>query len=313
MHKKTKSIARERAPARTRLFRHGFSSMGCPCEIQLYASSHNDARAGFVRAESEVQRLDRKYSHYRDDSELKQIQLKANRPGGVKVDPETAALLDYSQTQFELSGGLFDVTAGALSTLWDHIEKLPDEQQIQTALEQTGWHRLKWDRLTLQMPTGLSLDLGGVVKEYAADRAAGILKSSGFGSGFVDLGGDLHFLGPHPDGKCWQTGIRHPGDGKRAIASIEVPSGGLASSGNYERYSEIDGKRYSHIINPKTGWPVSGLASVSVLAPNCLVAGSLSTLAMLAGEEKGLLLLREGGLPWLAIDNELHVKGTLIV
>ena len=301
-----------RAPAKVRLFRHQFSSMGCPCEIQLYAGSRDEVIAAFGQAECEVHRLDRKYSHYRDDSELKHIQLKTDRPGGVKVDRETAALLNYTQTQFKLSGGLFDVTAQALSMLWDRIEELPDEQQIQTALEQTGWQRLDWDGKTLKMPSGLSLDLGGVVKEYAADRAAGILKANGSESGFVDLGGDLHFLGPHPDGKCWQTGIRHPGDGKQAIASIEVHSGGLASSGNYERYSEIDGKRYGHIINPKTGWPVSGLASVSVLAPSCLVAGSLSTLAMLAGEEKGLLLLRESGLPWLAIDKELQVKGTLM-
>ena len=93
-----------------------------------------------------------------------------------------------------------------------------------------------------------------------------------------------------------------------AIASIEVQSGGLASSGDYERYSEIDGKRYGHIINPATGWPVSGLASVSVLAPSCLVAGSVSTVAMLAGVDDGLSLLHESGLPWLAIHSDFRVE-----
>jgi thiamine biosynthesis lipoprotein len=157
------------------------------------------------------------------------------------------------------------------------------------------------------------LDLGGVVKEYAADRAAGILKTLGFESGYADLGGDLHFMGPHPNGRGWQTGIRHPDGGKQAIASIEVQSGGLASSGDYERYSEIDGKRYGHIINPQTGWPVSGLAAVSVLAPSCLVAGSVSTLAMLAGVNDGLSLLRDSGLPWLAIHRDFQVEGTLLL
>jgi len=293
------------------LFRHKFTSMGCPCEIQLYARSCKDALAAFCQAESEVHRLDGKYSHYRDDSELQQIQQKAARTGGVKVDRETAALLDYAQTQFEVSGGQFDVTAGTLSALWDQVEELPHEQQIKKALEQTGWRRLNWDGESLEAPAGLLLDLGGVVKEYAADRAAGILKTLGFESGYADLGGDLHFMGPHPDGRGWQTGIRHPDGGKQAIASIEVQSGGLASSGNYERYSEIDGKRYGHIINPQTGWPVNGLAAVSVLAPSCLVAGSVSTLAMLASVDDGLSLLRESGLPWLAVHRDFRVEGTL--
>lgn len=285
--------------------------MGCPCEIQLYARFRYDALAAFVQAEAEVHRLDRKYSHYRDDSELQRIQKKAAQTGGVEVDHETAALLDYAQTQFEISGGLFDITTRALSALWHRVEELPDEQQIQTALKQTGWHRLDWDGQRLTAPVGLSLDLGGVVKEYAADRVAGILKTMGFESGYVDLGGDLHFIGPHPDGRRWQTGIWHPGGGKRAIASIEVRSGGLASSGDYERYSEIDGKRYGHIINPETGWPVSGLAGVSVLAPSCLVAGSVTTLAMLAGVDDGLSLLYESGLSWLAIHSDFRVEGTL--
>jgi thiamine biosynthesis lipoprotein len=293
------------------LFQHKFASMGCPCEIQLYANSRDSVLAAFEQAESEVHRLDRKYSHYREDSELQRIRKKAVRSGGVKVDRETAALLDYAQTQYELSGGLFDISAGALTALWDRITHLPDQQQIHLALAQTGWRRLNWDGEHLKMPAGLSLDLGGVVKEYAADRAAGILQAMGFESGYTDLGGDLHFIGPHPDGSRWRTGIRHPGSGQQTIATIEVQSGGLASSGDYERYSVIDGERYGHIINPLTGWPVSGLAGVSVLAPSCLVAGSLATLAMLAGVDDGLSLLRESGLPWLAIHKDFRVEGTL--
>ncbi len=285
--------------------------MGCPCKVQLYARSRPEALAAFSRAESEVHRLDHKYSHYRDDSELKQIQLKASRSGGVIVDRETAALLDYAQTQFEVSEGLFDITARALSALWDRVEELPDERQIRKALKQTGWQRLDWDGKRLRTPAGMSFDLGGVVKEYAADRAAWILKNMGFESGYANLGGDLHFMGPHPDGKRWQTGIRHPDHRMRAIASINVLSGGLASSGNYERYSLIDGKRYGHIINPETGWPVNGLAGVSVLAPSCLVAGSVTTLAMLVAVDDGLSLLRASGLPWLAIHNNHRVEGTL--
>ncbi len=161
----------------------------------------------------------------------------------------------------------------------------------------------------------MSFDLGGMVKEYAADRAAVILKKAGFRSGYVDLGGDLHILGPHPDGQPWRAGIRDPLSEGKVLAAVEVGSGGLASSGDYERFSEIDGQRYGHIINPITGWPVSTgdghLTAVSAVAPSCLLAGSVTTLAMLAGADRGLTLLGESGLSWLAVGSKGLVSGTL--
>ena len=296
-------------------FKHEFSSMGCPCELQFYAESAVSGRDGIELATGEVLRLDQKYSHYRDDSLISAIQIQAAQAGGVVVDPETAALLDYADTQYHVSGGLFDVTARSLSALWDRITSIPRQDEIDQALGKCGWEQVAWDGRTLEIPAGLAFDLGGIVKEYAADRVAGILKQAGIQSGSIDLGGDLHILGPHPDGAPWQAGIRNPDSSGNAIASIEIRSGGLASSGDYERFSEIDGKRYGHIINPKTGWPVSesdeSLASVSVLAPSCLLAGSVSTLAMLAGAEKGLDLLGESGLPWLAVGYDGLIHGTL--
>jgi thiamine biosynthesis lipoprotein len=149
------------------------------------------------------------------------------------------------------------------------------------------------------------------VKEYAADRAAGLLKKAGFGSGYVDLGGDLHFLGPHPDGRRWKVGIRNPDQKDRPMAEVETCRGGLASSGDYERYSEIRGVRYSHIIDPQTGWPVnlgaSGLSAVSALAPSCLLAGSVSTLGMLLPREKAITLLQQSGLACLAVGADRKV------
>jgi thiamine biosynthesis lipoprotein len=127
----------------------------------------------------------------------------------------------------------------------------------------------------------------------------------------VDLAGDMVALGP-PDGAAgWPVGIRHPSDRDSAVASVQLPQGGLASSGDYERCLEVDGKRYGHILHPRTGWPVGGLVAVSVLAQQCLVAGSSATIAMLKPAEEGLEWLAELGLPWLAIDTSHNCHGNL--
>lgn len=132
-------------------------------------------------------------------------------------------------------------------------------------------------------PCALTLYSGNIsqFEEYAADCLANILYQLDICSGVVDLADDIRILGPHPDGSPWQVGIRHPQHPERAIATIPLMSGGLASSGDYARCFELNGKRYSHLLNPKTGRPIQGLASVSVWAEQCVVAGSIATIAML--------------------------------
>jgi thiamine biosynthesis lipoprotein len=287
-----------------KLYRHSFNSMGCPCEIGVYGNSSQTALTAMTEAADEVHRLDRKYSHFRKSSHITRLQLQAAKPGGAMVDDETSALLNYAATQFELSGGLFDITAGCLSRLWHTRATLPSLRSLDKARQYTGWAKLRWQQPRLELPEGMRLELGGVVKEYAADRAALILVRRGLHSAFVELGGDIHVTGPHPDGSPWNMGIRDPDHRQNAagfaLAGIPVFSGGLATSGDYERGSLINGRRYGHIINPITGWPVDGLQSVSVHAPSCLLAGSISTLAMLMGTMSGLAMLDESGLAWLA-------------
>jgi thiamine biosynthesis lipoprotein len=297
-----------KAPTAPAIFRHHFSSMGCPAEIVLYAGNAEYAASAIAGAESEVHRLDHKYSHYRRDSELELMLQQASRARGVRVDDETAALLNFAATQHQVSAGLFDITAGRLTALWDRAQAVPQAQQIHSALALTGWHRVDWDGTRLHVPRGMRLDLGGVVKEYAADRAALQLKSAGIQSGYIDLGGDLHFLGPHPDGSAWRAGVRNP-RGAGAIAAMTLHRGGLATSGDYERCLEVDGQRFGHIINPFTGWPVQGLASVTVVAPSCLLAGAVSTLAMLQGRDAGLEFLSTCGLQWMAHDGHFSYPG----
>jgi len=286
-----------------KLYRHKFISMGCPCEIGVFSPDSDQARLAIADAEKEVQRLDRKYSHFNGDSYISRLESLASRPGGAKVDTETSALLNYAATQFQISDGLFDITAGYLTRLWRDRDDLPSPAELDSALELTGWEKLEWTGSNLTVPAGMRLELGGLVKEYAADRAALLLKRRTLNSAFVELGGDIHVTGPLPDGSPWHMGIYkpkyHEKDRQEAMASIPLSSGGLATSGDYERSCRIEGKLYGHIINPQSGFPVESFQSVSVLAPSCLLAGSMSTLAMLKGLKPGLELLRNSGLAWL--------------
>jgi thiamine biosynthesis lipoprotein len=268
------------------LHRFRFKAMGCPCALQIHAGSASDARAWAASARGEIARLERKYSRYRGDSLLSRINASAGDPRGVEVDPETASLFDYAAKCHAHSGGLFDITSGILRRAWDFRSgRLPEPARIAELLPNVGWEKVRWSGAHVALPrAGMELDLGGYVKEYAADRVAGLLRAAGCRSGLVDLGGDLAIVGPHPDGAPWIVGIRDAAHPDRPAASVPVSAGGVATSGDYERCMVVDGVRYGHILDPRTGWPVEGLASVTIFAPTCLVAGSVSTIALLQGE-----------------------------
>jgi thiamine biosynthesis lipoprotein len=292
--------------------RRSFRAMGSPCELWLYATPGLDADAVLAAAQAEVLRLERKYTRYRDDSLTAAINRSAGSRRGVAVDAETAALLDYAGLAFEQSGGLFDLTAGVLRRAWDFRSgRVPAPEEIEALRPQIGWQKLVWRRPRLVLPTaGMELDFGGCVKEYAADRAAELCRSLGAAHGLVDLGGDLAVVGPHPDGRPWRVGIRDPRRPGRARASLALCGGGVATSGDYERCMVVGGRRYSHLLDPRTGWPVEALASVTVAASHCLVAGTASSVAMLKGRA-GPAWLRRLGLPHLSIDAEGKAAGSL--
>ena len=268
------------------LHRFRFKAMGCPCALQIYAPSAGDARAWAASARGEIARLERKYSRYRADSLLSRINASAGDPDGVLVDGETASLFDYAATCHAQSAGLFDVTSGILRRAWDFRSgRLPEAAQIEALLPRVGWAKVRWAPPRIALPLeGMELDLGGFVKEYAADRTAALLRASGCRSGVVDLGGDLAVVGPHPDGRPWIVGVRDAAHAERPALSVPLFAGGIATSGDYERAMVVGGVRYGHILDPRTGWPIAGLASVTVLASCCLIAGSASTIALLHGD-----------------------------
>jgi thiamine biosynthesis lipoprotein len=280
-----------------------FKAMGTPCDIQLYAKTQAKARQAADAVIADVHRLEALYSRYRDDSFLSAINRVAAAGGRITVDEETAGLLNYAATCHEQSDGLFDITSGILRRAWRFDRgELPDPAQIQELLEKVGWHKLRWQSPVLEFPmSGMEIDFGGIVKEYAVDRAAALCQGAGVRHGVINLGGDIKVIGPRADGSPWRIGIRHPRHKEAVMRTILLREGALASSGDYERCLIVDGVRYGHILNPKTGWPVRHLAAVSVIADFCVVAGSASTIAMLK-EAGGPAWLESLGLPHLWVD-----------
>jgi thiamine biosynthesis lipoprotein len=291
-------------------FRFPLSAMGSPCALHLYAPDLAAAQRLAQEAQAEVARLERKYTRYRDDSLTSEIARSAGDPAGLEVDAETAGMLDFAETAFAASEGRFDPTSGVLRRAWDFRSgRLPSQAEIDALLPLVGWQRVRWQRPRLVLPrAGMQLDFGGLVKEYAADRVALLCRRRGARSGLVDLGGDLAVIGPHPDGSPWRVGVRDPFGGERPVASLAVYAGAVATSGDTERCMLVEGRRYGHILDPRSGWPVEGPAGVTVLASHCLVAGTASTVAMLRGREAGPAWLAAEGIPHVCVDRDGRLR-----
>lgn len=282
--------------------------MASRCEVRIAATDAPSAHRSAEHAIAEVKRIEAKYSRYRSDSIISRINAAAGT-GWIDLDEESAALFEYADSLFCISDGLFDITSGVLRRAWDFRQpKLPTAQALQPLLALIGWQSVRRQkhthpqRIHLPMP-GMEIDFGGFGKEYAADRAAAMLIERGVQSGYVNLGGDLRVIGPQPDGQAWSIGIQDPRKIDQTIAAIPVQSGALATSGDYERFFELDGRRYCHILDPRSGQPVQAWRSVSVLAPLTIAAGSYSTIAMLKGEA-GLAFLEDSNLAFLAVSAE---------
>ena len=295
------------------LHREAFTAMGSPCELLLAPAGPMDLHRAAQAVIRDIQRLEQRYSRYRDDSDLSALNRVAAAGGSTEVDDETAALLDYAAACHSQSGGRFDITSGLLRRVWHWGSgRLPTPEAVAELLPRIGWQHVVWQRphLRFTMP-GMELDFGGIVKEYAADRAAALLLDAGVQHGLVNLGGDVRALGPQPDGTPWQVGVRHPHRPGELLATVALHHGALASSGDYERCIVVDGVRHGHILDPRTGWPVQGLAAVSVAAPLAVVAGSATTIAMLMGPD-GPAWLAQSGLPYLWVAADGRCGGPLL-
>jgi FAD:protein FMN transferase len=288
--------------------------MGCPASFQFYAQSSSKAEEVKAQIIRRMIEYDQYYTNYSAKSFTAEINRSAGSSKGIIVDNETAVLLDYAQSCYELSNGLFDITSGPLHRIWMFDAKepmIPTDREINKVLKTVGWDKVIWEKPRLILPVPeMNLDFGGVVKEYAVDVGVNLARQLGINHGVLELGGDVGVIGPHLDGKSWKIGIESPQDRSIEVAAIHLKGGAVATSGNYARSMIVNGTRYCHILNPKTGYPVQGVASVTVQADLCLVAGSLTTIAFLKGI-KGLGWLKEQGVPFVFIDDAQKLTNSI--
>jgi len=312
------SVAYRQAPApysgviaQARPFASRFTAMGGLNEIVVCAHDEAQAAGAMAAAAREVLRIEAKYSRYRDDSLIKRINQGAGQPGAISCDDETLRLLSCAERLYGLSGGLFDATSGVLRRAWDFkTPRLPDAAELLPLLALVGWDKVERSGRSVRLPlAGMELDFGGFGKEYAADRAAALIAGMGITHGYVNLGGDIAVIGPQPDGSPWPVGVQNPRQRGSLIGNIPLAHGGLTTSGDSEKFFDLGGRRYCHILNPLTGFPVHHWASISVQASTTLAAGALSTIAMLM-EQDGLAFLRAQPCSFLAagIDGGIHTN-----
>jgi thiamine biosynthesis lipoprotein len=286
--------------------------MGGPCEVLTETDDPEEARAVTARVAECAWRIEEKYSRYRAGNVVDAINSACGR--AILVDEETAKLLDFAATLHELSDGLFDITSGVLRRVWtfDGGSRVPRQAEIDALLPLVGWDKVEWRNPRLRLRPGMQIDFGGIGKEYAVDQAVQIARNLCNRAALVNFGGDLAVSRPRSDGRPWRVGIEEPaaavpgGDCPRAwrmptaSSVLDLRRGALATSGDTHRFVLADGTRYSHILNPRSGWPVQGAPrSVTVAAGTCTQAGMLTTLAVLAGRDAERFLEAERVPHWV--------------
>jgi thiamine biosynthesis lipoprotein len=269
--------------------------MGTSVEILVWGTEREALSRAVERAYEEVERIETRLSVRNQGSDLSEI----NRSAGMKpvrVDEELCRLIRESIRYSALSGGAFDVTVQGLGDLWDFSRAdfhVPAPELVQSRLVRVDHRKIRLDERESTVfleRKGMAISLAGIAKGYAADRAVGILRESGVGGGVVSAGGDLLAFGRREDGEVWQVGVRNPRNPARNIAMLPASDLAVATSGDYERYRIVEGRRYHHILDPRTGYPVTGCMSATVVARSAMQADALATALFVLGPERGLEL-----------------------
>ena len=247
--------------------------------------------------------LEARYSRYRVDSIVSVINQRAGSGIFTEVDAETQALLDLAGRLWGASGGLFDITSGPLRQAWDfRAGGGADPAQIELTLPLVGWEQIEWQGSSIHLPTpGVEIDLGGLAKEYAVDSAISLMRNLKVTSAMIELAGDVATIGDS-NNTPWRVGIQDP-EGTGSLCAVQLSNAAIATSGNYARRIDFEGGQYGHLLNPKTGWPVEGPTSVSVLDSHCLTAGAVATVACLHSEKDARAWLEHAALPWLMVSS----------
>jgi thiamine biosynthesis lipoprotein len=267
--------------------------MGTVVEIRAAGLSTKILEPAVEATFSEMEHLDKLLSRYNTDSEVSRLSQSTK---GGDVSLPTAEVLTLGLEVSRKSGGAFDMTLGKLKTLWvfdKETPTLPNAAELSTALSGIGPKALILEGQQLRKASPqLQLDLGGIAKGYAVDRAIAILKQHGVLNASVNAGGDMYLLGQRPE-RPWRIGIQHPREEKGVLETLQISNRAVVTSGDYERFFEKDGVRYHHIFNPQTGMPARNCQSVTIVTDSVALGDALATAVFVLGPKAGLTLLEQ--------------------
>lgn len=280
-------------------FKHTERLMGNSFEITLVADNETWANEKLHLAVEEIKRIEKLLTTFNESSQTNQINQQAG-VAPVKVDPEVFQLIERSIKISSITDGAFDITYGSIDKkLWNFdqtMTTLPSVNVAKSMVRLINYQNiiLNKEACTVMLKeAGMRLGFGGIGKGYAAEMAKALLLKQGVKSGIVNASGDLTTWGNQPNGKPWTIGIVDPDHKKQPFSYLDVTNMAVATSGNYEKYVMIEGVKYSHTINPKTGLPVTGIKSVTIISPNAEIADAMATPVTIMGIKAGLNMINQ--------------------
>ena len=292
-----------------KLFKKAALSMGTVFEVTIYAADKYIAEKAFNDVFQEINRLDYLMSNYKKESVLSRLNKNASAEPTV-CNKELANVIEQSLQYSEITDGAFDITIGPLMKKWGFFKKqgrIPGKEELESVLESVSYKNIiieeKVEKTLAKNPvtvktvffknTGTQIDLGGIGKGYAVDMAARVLKQNGISSALINFAGNIYAFGTPPGKDSWVIGLQHPRESEGLLGSFAITDKAVSTSGDYEKFFTIEGKRYSHIIDPRTGNPVKGVVSVTIVTDNATRADALSTGVFVLGAKKGMDLIEQ--------------------
>jgi FAD:protein FMN transferase len=297
-----------------RMFRKSVQAMDTVVAITVVATSEELAGKAIDAAVGEIRRIENLADFFSEKSEVSLVNRLAGQTGAV-VSADLISMITASVDVSERTEGAFDITIGPLSLLNNfRNRKFASVQEIRSALPLIGFRNIVIDRensVVLLKKKGMRIDLGGIAKGYACDKAVEILKMSGINSGIVAVAGDIRAFGTRPGGDAWRVGIRDPrAEGKETLLGVvELRDEAISTSGDYERFFENEDRRYHHILSPKSGLPATGCKSVTVIGKESTAADPLATAVFVLGSARGVKLIESLGMQGIIVDDagKIHI------
>ena len=302
-----------------RLYKETRAALYTVVSVTVSADNEASGQSALNAAFGEMERIAGLLNFYSDASEISRV----NRQAGISpvaVSPETLEIIRKALTVAALTEGAFDVTVGPVVKLWDFKNAvIPDRPALIKALSTVGYRKILLDEAqgTVYLTQkGMQIDLGGILKGYAADRAVEVLRKNGISSGIVAVGGEVKAFGRRPGGEYWNVGIKNPrqkGPDDEILATVRLSEQAISTSGDYEKFFNKNGNLYHHILDPRTGFPSPGCRSVTIVTRESALADALATGIFVLGPQRGLAVLEENGFDGVIVDEHgsIHVTAAL--